>query len=95
MTGRSQVPRKSREKYGKRRILSESARLELSRGRNKEHARSTRKRRRIFEAILGQQIRAIQDNVARQVAKNAPGGRLQDLQQLFECLVSCVVAVYR
>lgn len=62
-----QVPRKCRGKYGKRRVLSDDARLELSRDRNKEHARATRKRRRIFEAVLLNKIRDVQKNVSNVV----------------------------
>ena len=58
------MPKKKRQKYGKRRVLSEKDRLELSRDRNKEHARSTRKRRRIFESMLRNQIRIIQDELS-------------------------------
>jgi hypothetical protein len=58
------VPKKKRQKYGKRRVMTEESRLELCRDRNKEHARSTRKRRRIFETMLRNQIRAIQDELS-------------------------------
>ena len=43
--------------------MSEVARLELSRDRNKEHARATRKRKRIFETVLTQRIKSIQTTV--------------------------------
>lgn len=50
-----EAPRKLREKYGKRREISSNERVLTCRARNREHAKATRMRKRIFrevEAIL-------------------------------------------
>eukprot|EP00981_Chlorochromonas_danica_P007545 scaffold1769_cov164-Ochromonas_danica.AAC.18 len=52
-----EAPRKQRAKYGKRREVSHSDRAVTCRARNREHARATRVRKRIFreiEAIVAQ-----------------------------------------
>ena len=46
------APKKNREKYGPRRKLTEAERLEVSRSRNREHARATRTRRKIFKKLV-------------------------------------------
>eukprot|EP01031_Cornospumella_fuschlensis_P030237 gene30237-36542_t len=45
------APRKPREKYGKRKELTSTDRLLVCRERNREHAKSTRVRKRIFREI--------------------------------------------
>ena len=45
------VPKKSREKYGPRKNLTVEERLELGRQRNREHARATRLRKKIFKKV--------------------------------------------
>jgi hypothetical protein len=45
------APKKPRTKYGKRRSVSAEERAELSRQRNKEHARATRLRRKLFQKV--------------------------------------------
>lgn len=45
------APKKQRTKYGKRTHLSEEQRLALSRQRNREHARATRLRKKIFKQV--------------------------------------------
>jgi hypothetical protein len=42
-----QAPRKTRVKYGKRKEISPLERAELNRERNREHAKSTRMRRKV------------------------------------------------
>lgn len=46
-----QAPKKVRGKYGKRREVSTAQREALTRERNRDHARATRKRRRIFREV--------------------------------------------
>jgi hypothetical protein len=48
----NQAPRKCRKKYGKRQKLTEEEKADQSRERNREHARSTRKRKKLFFAVL-------------------------------------------
>ncbi len=45
------APRKPREKYGKRREISPTDRTNTCRERNREHAKSTRVRKRIFREV--------------------------------------------
>lgn len=54
-----QAPRKPRTVYGKRKDLPPMDRKALNRERNREHAKSTRKRRKIFETVLDQQLRKL------------------------------------
>ena len=42
------LPRRSRGKYGKRKHLTPEEKAELTRRRNRENARSTRKRRKMY-----------------------------------------------
>jgi hypothetical protein len=46
-----QAPRKLREKYGKRKEISEFDRTYTCRERNREHAKATRVRKRIFREV--------------------------------------------
>lgn len=46
-----EAPRKQRAKYGKRREVSQSDRAVTCRARNREHARATRVRKRIFREV--------------------------------------------
>lgn len=46
-----QAPRKYRMKYGRRREVSEKERTVTNRVRNREHARATRMRRKIFKEV--------------------------------------------
>ena len=57
------APRKVRAKYGKRRLLSEEERVEQARSRNREHAKSTRQRRKVFEAVLCEQLEVLRREV--------------------------------
>lgn len=50
------LPRRSRGKYGKRKHLTSIEKAELTRQRNRENARSTRKRRKLFIAHLQQVV---------------------------------------
>jgi hypothetical protein len=45
-------PRKSREKYGPRKEVDEDERLTTNRERNREHAKATRLRRKIFKQVI-------------------------------------------
>jgi hypothetical protein len=45
------APKKPRTKYGKRSNLTPEERLALSRRRNREHARATRLRKKIFKQV--------------------------------------------
>eukprot|EP01041_Mallomonas_annulata_P001097 gene1096-2131_t len=56
MADLEQAPRKVRRKYGKRKVLSEEQRAELSRERNREHARSTRRRKKVFLMVLERKL---------------------------------------
>ena len=47
-----QAPRKYRMKYGKRREISDKERTMTNRQRNREHARATRMRRKIFKEVI-------------------------------------------
>ena len=46
------APRKERKRYGKRKKLSISERSEIARQRNREHAKATRERRKVFAQII-------------------------------------------
>ncbi len=46
-----QAPRKQREKYGPRREIDVDERILTNRERNREHAKATRTRKRIFKEV--------------------------------------------
>uniref|UniRef100_A0A7S2XWF6 BZIP domain-containing protein n=1 Tax=Fibrocapsa japonica TaxID=94617 RepID=A0A7S2XWF6_9STRA len=54
------LPRKERTKYGKRKALTPEERNELTKQRNREHARSTRKRKKIIMEALQSQVNELQ-----------------------------------
>ena len=60
-----QQPRRSRGKYGKRKHLSADEKAELTRQRNRENARSTRKRRKMYIKHLQEVVETLK---ARQQA---------------------------
>jgi hypothetical protein len=45
------APRKPRTKYGKRKVISAEERAAINKERNREHARATRMRKRIFKEV--------------------------------------------
>jgi len=53
-------PRKARTKYGKRKFMTDDERVKLTRIRNREHARSTRKRKKIIMEALQAQVVELQ-----------------------------------
>ncbi len=46
------APRKPRTKYGKRKVVSAEERVAVNKERNREHARATRMRKRIFKEVV-------------------------------------------
>jgi len=54
------LPRKERTKYGKRKVMTDEERSELTKVRNREHARSTRKRKKIIMEALQNQVDELQ-----------------------------------
>jgi hypothetical protein len=52
-----QAPKKHRAKYGPRREISSSYREEQTRERNREHAKATRKRRKLFREVIFKRYR--------------------------------------
>ncbi len=50
------VPRKPRSKYGKRKKLTLQERAERLKQRNREHAKATRDRKKIFNTILRSKV---------------------------------------
>lgn len=58
-----QAPKKVRGKYGKRREVSTAQREALTRERNRDHARATRKRRRIFREVQPFECRSFHEFV--------------------------------
>lgn len=47
----NQAPRKPRGKYGPRKKLTSQEKMQLSKERNREHARATRLRKRVFKEV--------------------------------------------
>mmetsp|Transcript_38096 Transcript_38096/g.68900 ORF Transcript_38096/g.68900 Transcript_38096/m.68900 type:complete len:381 (-) Transcript_38096:233-1375(-) len=54
------LPRKERTKYGKRKEMTKEEKSELTKVRNREHARSTRKRKKIIMDALQHQVEELQ-----------------------------------
>jgi hypothetical protein len=46
------APTKPRKKYGPRRPLTDEERMEITKQRNREHAKATRIRKRLFKQVL-------------------------------------------
>ena len=59
------APRKERKKYGKRKTLSVSERSEIARQRNREHAKATRERRKVFAQIIEKNIEQLDVQVLK------------------------------
>lgn len=45
------APKKQREKYGKRKPISKEEKLAVQKERNREHARATRERQKLFKMV--------------------------------------------
>jgi len=57
------LPRKERTKYGKRKLMSDEERNQLTKIRNREHARSTRRRKKIIMEALEYKIKGLQRTI--------------------------------
>jgi len=86
----SSLPRKERTKYGKRKLMTEEERNNLTKIRNREHARSTRRRKKIIMEALEFKIKSLQRNLlplleTKVIERNAElyPLRLQSLMQFF------------
>ena len=94
------LPRKSRGKYGKRKHLSAEEKAELTRRRNRENARSTRKRRKMYIKHLqkvAETLKTRQDALARMTSPKAEmdiqAERREIVRRFFELRSSGVVDV--
>jgi acetyl-CoA carboxylase beta subunit len=82
-------------KYGKRQNLSRSEKVELNKQRNREHARSTRMRRKVFENVLQNQLNNTNKNIELLMGHEAVDKyierknlRRQNIQLFFNLMVS-------
>ncbi|KAJ1444549.1 hypothetical protein M885DRAFT_552658 [Pelagophyceae sp. CCMP2097] len=84
------LPRRSRGKYGKRKHLTPEEKAELTRRRNRENARSTRMRRKMYIKHLQQvaeTLKARHEELASKVAAPPPDGytrRREAVRRFFE-----------
>ena len=83
-----QAPRKQRCQYGKRKDLPLADRQALNRERNKEHAKSTRQRRKVFETVLDQQLRKLGQAICASFTSDHTTRYLQRRNRRVENLVS-------
>ncbi|CAM9330928.1 unnamed protein product [Phaeothamnion confervicola] len=82
------LPRKERTKYGKRKNLTAEERVEQTKRRNREHARSTRKRKKLIMDALQAQVDMLHGRAgmaaSRAAAAAAPARQQQQEQQAVE-----------
>ena len=93
-----QAPRKPRGKYGKRQDISPEEKLLISRERNREHARATRLRRKVFEVVLEDQLSKLQNSLEvtlRRTRVASDANLMQYVADVFKALVGSLVYIHK
>lgn len=79
-----QLPRKQREKYGKRKSLTQEEKSELTKQRNREHARCTRERKKIVLNALQVQVAQLESklsHILEHPSRDSSGSDAQDVKR--------------